>query len=56
MSSCRRSTSRPPYRNRRFPADRAHLGVPGGAAGPWIKVVGIIQAYETLLRDHLNLR
>ena len=39
------------YRNRRFPAIELISGYPGEPQD-WINVVGIIQAYETLLRDH----
>lgn len=39
------------YRNHRFPAVELISGYPGEPQD-WINVVGIIQAYETLLRDH----
>jgi enterochelin esterase-like enzyme len=39
------------YRSRRFPAIELLNGYPGEPQD-WINVVGIIQAYQTLLRDH----
>jgi hypothetical protein len=39
------------FRNHRFPAIELISGYPGEPQD-WINVVGIIQAYETLLRDH----
>ena len=39
------------FRDRRFPAIELISGYPGQPQD-WINVVGIIQAYETLLRDH----
>jgi enterochelin esterase-like enzyme len=39
------------FRSRRFPAIELINGYPGEPQA-WINVVGIIQAYETLLRDH----
>jgi enterochelin esterase-like enzyme len=40
------------FRSRRFPAVELISGSPGQPQD-WINVVGIVQAYETLLRDHL---
>jgi enterochelin esterase-like enzyme len=40
------------FRSRRFPAIELINGYPGQPQD-WINVVGIVQAYETLLRDHL---
>jgi len=40
------------FRSRRFPAIELINGYPGHPQD-WINVVGIVQAYETLLRDHL---
>ena len=39
------------FRTRRFPAIELINGYPGQPQD-WINVVGIVQAYETLLRDH----
>jgi enterochelin esterase-like enzyme len=39
------------FRSRRFPAVELLSGSPGQPQD-WINVVGIVQAYETLLRDH----
>jgi enterochelin esterase-like enzyme len=39
------------FRSRRFPAIELINGYPGQPQD-WINVVGIVQAYETLLRDH----
>jgi enterochelin esterase-like enzyme len=40
------------FRSRRFPAIELINGYPGQPQA-WINVVGIVQAYETLLRDYL---
>jgi len=40
------------FRSRRFPVIELISGSPGQPQD-WINVVGIVQAYETLLRDHL---
>jgi enterochelin esterase-like enzyme len=40
------------FRSRRFPAIELINGSPGQPQD-WINVVGIVQAYQTLLRDHL---
>jgi enterochelin esterase-like enzyme len=40
------------FRSRRFPAIELINGAPGQPQ-VWINVVGIVQAYETLLRDHV---
>jgi enterochelin esterase-like enzyme len=41
----------PAFRNHRFPAIELISGYPGQPQD-WINVVGIVRAYETLLRDH----